>query len=113
MDSKFSQKVKDILAYSKEEAIRLNNNNIGTEHIFLGILVSPSHLCLILTAKYFKTDLASMYRYIFVSISIVAGFGIIWFLFLIYPSLKVCYILRSIFLRAVCLLQDHFLKSSE
>ncbi len=38
MDSKFSQKMKDILAYSKEEAIRLNNNHIGTEHIFLGIL---------------------------------------------------------------------------
>ncbi len=38
MDSKFSQKMKDILAYSKEEAIRLNNNHIGVEHIFLGIL---------------------------------------------------------------------------
>jgi ATP-dependent Clp protease ATP-binding subunit ClpC len=38
MDSKFSQKMKDIMAYSKEEAIRLNNNHIGTEHIFLGIL---------------------------------------------------------------------------
>jgi len=38
MDSKFSQKMKDILAYSKEEAIRLNTNHIGTEHIFLGIL---------------------------------------------------------------------------
>ncbi len=38
MDSKFSQKLKDILAYSKEEAIRLNNNHIGVEHIFLGIL---------------------------------------------------------------------------
>lgn len=38
MDSKFSQKMKDILAYSKEEAIRLNNNHIGTEHIFLGML---------------------------------------------------------------------------
>lgn len=38
MDSKFSQQMKDIMAYSKEEAIRLNNNHIGTEHIFLGIL---------------------------------------------------------------------------
>jgi len=38
MDSKFSQKMKDIMAFSKEEAIRLNNNFIGTEHIFLGIL---------------------------------------------------------------------------
>lgn len=38
MDSKFSKKMKDILTYSREEAIRLNNNYIGTEHIFLGIL---------------------------------------------------------------------------
>jgi ATP-dependent Clp protease ATP-binding subunit ClpC len=38
MDSKFSKQMKDIMAYSKEEAIRLNNSHIGTEHIFLGIL---------------------------------------------------------------------------
>ncbi|MEA3443561.1 MAG: ATP-dependent Clp protease ATP-binding subunit [Bacteroidota bacterium] len=38
MDSKFSQEIKDVLQYSKEEAIRLGNNFIGTEHLFLGIL---------------------------------------------------------------------------
>ncbi|HCC30369.1 MAG TPA: Clp protease ClpC [Marinilabiliales bacterium] len=38
MDSKFSQQMKDIMAYSKEEAIRLHNNHIGTEHLFLGML---------------------------------------------------------------------------
>jgi ATP-dependent Clp protease ATP-binding subunit ClpC len=38
MDSKFSQRIKDVLSYSKEEAIRLGNNYIGTEHLFLGIL---------------------------------------------------------------------------
>ncbi len=38
MDSKFSQRVKDVLAYSKEEAIRLGNSHIGTDHLFLGIL---------------------------------------------------------------------------
>ncbi len=38
MDAKFSQRVKDILSYSKEEAIRLENEYIGTEHLFLGIL---------------------------------------------------------------------------
>lgn len=38
MDSKFSQKVKDILSYSKEEAIRLGNTHISPEHLFLGIL---------------------------------------------------------------------------
>lgn len=38
MDSNFSPKMRDILGYSKEEAIRLRTNYIGTEHIFLGIL---------------------------------------------------------------------------
>ena len=38
MDSKFSQRIKDVLTYSKEEAIRLGNTEIAPEHIFLGIL---------------------------------------------------------------------------
>ncbi|MCD4769951.1 MAG: ATP-dependent Clp protease ATP-binding subunit, partial [Bacteroidales bacterium] len=38
MDSKFSQKVRDILTYSKEEAIRLGNSHISPDHLFLGIL---------------------------------------------------------------------------
>ena len=38
MDSKFSQRIKDVLSYSKEEAIRLGNSDIAPEHIFLGIL---------------------------------------------------------------------------
>ncbi|MFN8258706.1 MAG: ATP-dependent Clp protease ATP-binding subunit [Bacteroidales bacterium] len=38
MDPKFTERIKKILSYSKEEAIRLGNRYIGTEHIFLGIL---------------------------------------------------------------------------
>ena len=38
MDSKFSKRIKDVLSFSREEAIRLGNDYIGTEHIFLGIL---------------------------------------------------------------------------
>ena len=38
MDSQFSQRVKDIIGYSKEEAIRLGNSHISPEHLFLGIL---------------------------------------------------------------------------
>lgn len=38
MDAKFSQRIKDVLIYSKEEAIRLGNSYIGTEHLLLGIL---------------------------------------------------------------------------
>jgi ATP-dependent Clp protease ATP-binding subunit ClpC len=38
MDAKFSQRIKDVLSYSKEEAIRLGNSEISPEHLFLGIL---------------------------------------------------------------------------
>jgi ATP-dependent Clp protease ATP-binding subunit ClpC len=38
MDAKFSQRIKDVLSYSKEEAVRLGNSYLGTEHLFLGIL---------------------------------------------------------------------------
>ena len=38
MDSQFSPRIKDVLSYSREEAIRLGNDHIGLEHIFLGIL---------------------------------------------------------------------------
>ncbi len=38
MNQKFSQKIKDVLAYSREEAIRLGNTAINPDHLFLGIL---------------------------------------------------------------------------
>lgn len=38
MNDNFSQKVKDVIAFSKEEAIRLGHDQIGTEHLLLGIL---------------------------------------------------------------------------
>ena len=38
MEDKFSPKVKEIISFSKEEAIRLGHEFIGTEHLMLGIL---------------------------------------------------------------------------
>jgi len=38
MDENFSPKVKDVIAYSREEAIRLGHDFIGTEHLILGML---------------------------------------------------------------------------
>lgn len=38
MDSKFSDKIKSVITYSKEEAIRLGNQSIGAEHLLLGII---------------------------------------------------------------------------
>ncbi|WP_340198853.1 ATP-dependent Clp protease ATP-binding subunit [Ascidiimonas sp. W6] len=38
MDDNFSPRVKDVIAYSKEEALRLGHDFIGTEHLMLGLL---------------------------------------------------------------------------
>ena len=38
MDDNFSTKVKNVITYSKEEALRLGHDFIGTEHLMLGIL---------------------------------------------------------------------------
>ena len=38
MKRQFSQSLLDVIMYSKEEAIRLGNDYLGPEHLFLGIL---------------------------------------------------------------------------
>ncbi len=38
MEAKFSPRVKDVITYSREEALRLSNDYIGIEHLFLGII---------------------------------------------------------------------------
>lgn len=38
MEAKFSQRVKDVISYSREEALRLGNDYIGVEHLLLGLI---------------------------------------------------------------------------
>jgi ATP-dependent Clp protease ATP-binding subunit ClpC len=38
MEAKFSPRVKDVITYSREEALRLGHNYIGVEHLLLGII---------------------------------------------------------------------------
>lgn len=38
MESKFSPKVRDIISFSREEALRNGNDYIGIEHLFLGMI---------------------------------------------------------------------------
>ncbi|WP_416438188.1 ATP-dependent Clp protease ATP-binding subunit [Phnomibacter sp. MR] len=38
MDGNFSPQVKEIISYSREEALRLGNDFIGTEHLLLGLI---------------------------------------------------------------------------
>lgn len=38
MEAKFSPKVKEVLSYAREEALRLGHDYIGTEHLLLGLV---------------------------------------------------------------------------
>ena len=38
MEAKFSPRVKDVITFSREEALRLNNDFIGVEHLLLGLI---------------------------------------------------------------------------
>ncbi len=38
MESNFSQRVKDVITYSREEALRLGHDYIGVEHLLLGMI---------------------------------------------------------------------------
>ncbi len=56
MEAKFSQRVKDVLAFSREEAVRLGNNYIGLEHLLLGIIRDGEGMAVQLL-NYFGVDL--------------------------------------------------------
>jgi len=43
-DNRFSPKVKEVISYSREEALRLGHDYIGTEHILLALLIDRSSL---------------------------------------------------------------------
>lgn len=59
MHDNFSPKVKDVIAFSKEEALRLGHDFIGTEHLMLGIIRQGEGRALTLL-KSLQIDLALM-----------------------------------------------------
>jgi ATP-dependent Clp protease ATP-binding subunit ClpC len=68
MEAKFSQRVKDVLSYSREEAIRLGNDYIGLEHLLLGIIREGEGMAIqILT--YFGIDLSKIRKEIEIAIA--------------------------------------------
>jgi len=46
MDSKFSPRVKEVISYSREEALRLGHDFIGIEHLLLGLIREGEGLAL-------------------------------------------------------------------
>ncbi|MBK9108212.1 MAG: ATP-dependent Clp protease ATP-binding subunit [Saprospiraceae bacterium] len=59
MNKKFSQKVKKVLANSREESLRLGHDYIGTEHILLGLLQEQDTLA-VNVLKSLKVDLSDL-----------------------------------------------------
>jgi ATP-dependent Clp protease ATP-binding subunit ClpC len=49
MFGRFTERAQKVLALAQEEALRLGHNNIGTEHILLGIVrgLRPRHYWLL------------------------------------------------------------------
>ncbi|MDD2938833.1 MAG: ATP-dependent Clp protease ATP-binding subunit [Proteiniphilum sp.] len=63
MENNFSQRIRDIMAYSREEAGRLQNNYIGPEHLMLGILREGDGLA-IQVLQDFDVNLEDLKKYI-------------------------------------------------
>ena len=43
MNRKFSPKVKKIISLSRDEAVRLGHDYIGTEHLLLGMIIGGNN----------------------------------------------------------------------
>jgi ATP-dependent Clp protease ATP-binding subunit ClpC len=63
MEAKFSQRVKDVLSFSREEAIRLGNEYIGVEHLLLGMIREKEGLAIRILG-YLNIDLVELRRII-------------------------------------------------
>ena len=61
MEAKFSQKVKDVISHSREEALRLGHDEMGTEHLLLGLLRDGDSLA-IKILKALKVDSVRLRR---------------------------------------------------
>lgn len=64
MINNYSEKVSQIIKYSREEAIRLYNDYIGPEHLLLGILRDGQNRATEALSEAFKIDLAQLKRQI-------------------------------------------------
>ncbi|MFM2226152.1 MAG: hypothetical protein RJA07_2354 [Bacteroidota bacterium] len=59
MEAKFSPKVKEVINYSREEALRLGHDFIGTEHLLLGLIRDGEGLA-IKILKLLKVEIADL-----------------------------------------------------
>ena len=72
MNKRFSAKVKKVLANSREEALKLGHDYIGTEHILLGMLQEADTLA-IHVLKSLKVDWGELKEHIIEAIPVRKG----------------------------------------
>lgn len=72
MDNNFSAQVKEIIAFSREEALRLGNDFIGTEHLLLGLIRDGENIA-IKVLKSLNVDLYELRKEIELAIKDKAG----------------------------------------
>ena len=68
MESKFSQRVKDVLSFSREEALRLGHSYIGPEHLLLGMLREGTGVA-VKIMKELNIDLSALRKELEISIA--------------------------------------------
>ncbi len=72
MDNNFSPQVKEIISYSREEALRLGNDFIGTEHLVLGLLRDGENTA-VKILKTLNVDLSDLRREIEMTVKDKSG----------------------------------------
>ena len=72
MEAKFSQRVKDVISYSREEALRLQSESIGVEHLLLGIIREGEGLA-VKILHYLGVDLQEVRKTIEQSLKLSSG----------------------------------------
>ncbi|MBL7701315.1 MAG: ATP-dependent Clp protease ATP-binding subunit [Ferruginibacter sp.] len=72
MDNNFSAQVKEIISYSREEALRLGNDFIGTEHLVLGLIRDGENTA-VKILKSLNIDLAELRKEIEIAVKDKTG----------------------------------------
>lgn len=72
MEARFSPRVKDVISYSREEALRLGHDYMGVEHLLLGIIREGEGMA-IKILKNLNVDLSDLRKTIESSIKVSSG----------------------------------------
>ena len=72
MDNNFSAQVKEIISYSREEALRLGNDFIGIEHLLLGLIRDDENTA-IRVLKQFNVDLFELRKEVEIAVKDKTG----------------------------------------